>query len=105
MSDGKFLTQLAFNSLMKRKLRSWLTMLGVVIGVASIVSLVSLATGVNQSISARLNTFGANLLEITPGGSQATRIGAGGAGGGVFAGGGGGGPSGGFNPSLYGRET
>lgn len=104
MSDGQFLGKLAFNSLMKRKLRSWLTMLGVVIGVASIVSLVSLATGVNQSISSRLNTFGANLLEITPGGSQATRIGAGGAGGGVFAGGGGG-PSGGFNPSLYGRET
>ena len=104
MSGGKFLTQLAFNSLMKRKLRSWLTMLGVVIGVAAIVSLVSLATGVNQSISSRLNTFSANLLEISPGGSQATRFGAGGAGGGaVFTEGGAGGA--GINPSLFGRAT
>ena len=77
MSSGRFLTTLAVSGLMKRKLRSWLTMLGVIIGVASIVVLVSLATGVNQNISSRLNTFGANVLQITPGGSQATRTGVG----------------------------
>ena len=68
MSNGQFLTKLAFKSLMKRKLRSWLTMLGVVIGVAAIVTLVSLAVGMNQNISSRLNTFGANILQISPGG-------------------------------------
>lgn len=89
MSNGEFLTKLAFASLTKHKLRSWLTMLGVVIGVAAIVSLISIATGMNQNISSRLNTFGANILQITPGGSQASRIGPG-----VMVGVGGGGESG-----------
>jgi putative ABC transport system permease protein len=98
MSSGQFLTTLAFNSLMKRKLRSWLTMLGVVIGVASIVTLISLAMGMNQNISSRLNTFGANVLQITPGGSQATRTGPG------IIGGTGGGRPGEFDQSLFGRQ-
>ena len=103
MSSGQFLTKLAVNSLMKRKLRSWLTMLGVVIGVAAIVSLVSVATGMNQNISSRLNTFGANILQISPGGSQASRTGPG-----VFAGVGGGNDDGGqrnFDPSVFGRQS
>jgi putative ABC transport system permease protein len=98
MSSGQFLTKLAVNSLMKRKLRSWLTMLGVVIGVAAIVSLVSVATGMNQNISSRLNTFGANILQISPGGSQASRIGVG------AIGGTSGGP-GQFDPSMFGRQS
>lgn len=101
--NGKSLTKLALKNLMKRKLRSWLTMLGVVIGVASIVILVSLATGVNQSISSRLNTLGANIIQITPGSFKATNIGSrdisirsiGGIGGG---------PVGGMPQSIYGRE-
>ncbi|VVB73876.1 MacB-like periplasmic core domain protein [uncultured archaeon] len=100
MSSGQFLNKLAVNSLMKRKLRSWLTMLGVVIGVAAIVSLVSVATGMNQSISSRLNTFGANILQISPGGSQASRTGPG-----VFAGAGDGGGPREFDASVFGRQT
>lgn len=98
MSSGQFLASLAVSSLLRRKLRSWLTMLGVVIGVAAIVSLISIATGMNQNISSRLNTFGANVLQISPGGSQASRTGLG------MLGGGGGGP-GEFNPSVFGRQT
>jgi len=97
MSSGQFLTKLAVNSLMKRKLRSWLTMLGVVIGVAAIVSLVSVATGMTSNISSQLNTFGANILQISPGGSTASRMG-------VGAMGGGGGP-GQFDPSTFGRQS
>lgn len=101
--NGRALTKLAFSNLLKRKLRSWLTMLGVVIGVAAIVVLISLATGVNQNISSRLNTFGANVLQVSPGGERATNIRVGGGLGGI-GGEAGGGPSGGFNPSFFGRE-
>ena len=100
MSSGQFLTKLAVNSLMKRKLRSWLTMLGVVIGVAAIVSLVSVATGMNQSISSRLNTFGANILQISPGGTQASRTGPG-----MMGGIGDGGEQRNFDPSVFGRQS
>jgi putative ABC transport system permease protein len=98
MSSGQFLTSLAVGSLMRRKLRSWLTMLGVVIGVAAIVSLISIATGMNQNISSSLNTFGANILQISPGSSQASRTGLG------MMGGGGGGQRE-FDPSVFGRQT
>ena len=101
MSSGQFIAKLALNSLMKRKLRSWLTMLGVVIGVAAIVSLISIAMGLNQSISSTLNTFGANILQISPGGSQASRTGPGIMG--VTGGGGGGARE--FDPSVFGRQT
>ena len=71
------ITTLSLESLRGRKLRSWLTVLGIVIAVASIVTLVSLALGVNQQVSSRLNMLGNDLIQITPGGSQATRTGGG----------------------------
>lgn len=83
----------AYQSLRNRKLRSWLTILGIVIGVASIITLISLANGVNAQISSRLNLLGNNVIEITPGHTQATRQGGGFAFPGL-GGGGGGGPSG-----------
>jgi putative ABC transport system permease protein len=77
-------------------------MLGVVIGVAAIVSLVSVATGMTGNISSRLNTFGANILQISPGGSQASRTGPGIMS--VGAAGDGGGPRE-FDPSVFGRQS
>ena len=100
MSSGKFLTKLAVSGLTKRKLRSWLTMLGVIIGVAAIVTLMSVAAGMNQTISSRLNTFGANIIQISPGGQRATSFGMG-----VPGAGGEGGGSREFSASLFGRET
>ncbi len=82
---------LSLNSLRRRKLRSWLTVLGIVIAVASIIVLISLANGVNQQITSRLSTMGTDIIQITPGGMRAGRIG----GVGVPFVGGGGGPGGG----------
>lgn len=65
----------AYSNLKARKLRSWLTILGIIIGVASIISLISLANGVNQQITSRLNLLGDNIIQITPGAMRATRIG------------------------------
>jgi putative ABC transport system permease protein len=49
------------------KLRSFLTMLGVVIGVAAVIILMSIGQGTSASILSRLQGLGANLLFISPG--------------------------------------
>ncbi len=79
----------SYHSLRSRKLRSWLTILGIIIGVASIVTLISLANGVNEQISSRLSGLGDRIITVTPGSEMATRMGGGfpglGGGGGGFA--------------------
>ncbi|MFA6328552.1 MAG: ABC transporter permease [Candidatus Micrarchaeia archaeon] len=72
------LLELAMNSLRYRSLRSWLAVLGIVIGVASIVSLISISTGMNQNIQKSLSGLGANIITITAGGSRAGSMGFGG---------------------------
>ena len=52
------------------KLRTVLTMLGVIIGVASVVALVSVAQGATKGISDRLQALGTNLLTVNPGFSR-----------------------------------
>ena len=48
-------------------LRSFLAMLGVIIGVASVIVMVSVASGASQAIEARIRALGTNLLIISPG--------------------------------------
>jgi putative ABC transport system permease protein len=64
------LLRLAFSRLATSRMRSALTMLGVIIGVASVVALVGIGQGTTSSITARLNGLGTNLLTVTPGASQ-----------------------------------
>ncbi|MCC7570362.1 ABC transporter permease [Candidatus Micrarchaeota archaeon] len=54
-------------NLKNRSLRTWLTLLGVVMGVIAIVLLVGLGDGLNASISDQLNQFGAQNIVIFPG--------------------------------------
>lgn len=61
------LLKVAFDALLSNKLRSFLTMLGVVIGVASVILLVSIGQGVSQSVTSEIEGLGANLLNIIPG--------------------------------------
>lgn len=65
----------AYVNLKARRLRSWLTILGIVIGVASIVTLISLANGVNQQINNRLSGLDDDVIQITPGGTRSMRVG------------------------------
>jgi putative ABC transport system permease protein len=67
------LVSLALSRLSTGKLRTALTMLGIIIGVASVVALVSVAQGATAGISDRLQSLGTNLITVTPG---ATRTGA-----------------------------
>lgn len=59
--------------LFHRKLRSWLTVIGILLGIATIVVLVSIGDGVSMSISESLDAFGADMVTITPGGGFAFR--------------------------------
>jgi putative ABC transport system permease protein len=83
---------LAFKALQHRNLRSWLAILGIIIGVAAVVMFISISIGLSQQINNRLNTLGGNIIIITPGNSRATNFGGGGEA--VFVGGGGGFPGG-----------
>jgi putative ABC transport system permease protein len=77
MNDFELL-ELAFNSLRYRNLRSWLAILGIVIAVASIISLISISVGMNDQITKSLGGTGANIISISPGGQRAERLGFGG---------------------------
>jgi putative ABC transport system permease protein len=63
------LLRLALSRLSTGKLRTALTMLGVIIGVASVVALVSVAQGATKGISDRLQALGTNLLTVNAGAS------------------------------------
>jgi putative ABC transport system permease protein len=55
-------------ALVTHKLRSFLTMLGIVIGVAAVISLMSIGRGATADILARIGSLGSNLITISPGG-------------------------------------
>ncbi len=60
----------ALRGLMANKLRSALTILGIVIGVAAVVALMAIGTGATSSITSRISSNGSNLLNIQAGRSQ-----------------------------------
>jgi len=59
------------SSLKHRKMRSWLTIIGIIIGIAAVVTLISLAEGVKESITSELSFFGADIISIHPGYTKA----------------------------------
>ncbi|MFA6329295.1 MAG: ABC transporter permease [Candidatus Micrarchaeia archaeon] len=63
------LFSLALDSISHRKLRSFLTMLGIFIGVASVVALIALGQGLSDSINGEFQKIGVDKLSVTPGGS------------------------------------
>ena len=69
--------RLSTDSLANRGLRSWLTILGIVIGVASVVTILAIGSGATTAISSQLGGLGADVLTISAGSGRA-----------VFAGGG-----------------
>jgi putative ABC transport system permease protein len=69
---------LALRSVRRNLLRSFLTILGIVIGVGAVITMVTLGNGATQSIQTQITSLGTNLLMVSPG----QRIGGGGGGGG-----------------------
>jgi putative ABC transport system permease protein len=60
--------KLAVNSIKQQKVRAWLTMLGIFIGIASVTALISLGDAVNNSVREMFEMIGGNKIIIMPGG-------------------------------------
>ncbi|HEU0166861.1 MAG TPA: ABC transporter permease, partial [Chloroflexota bacterium] len=60
----------AFEAIGANKLRSVLTMLGIIIGVCAVVIIISIGRGASAQVTQRLQGLGTNVLTITPGGNQ-----------------------------------
>ena len=58
--------KIAWKGLTSNKLRSLLTMLGVIIGVAAVIIMISVSAGTEATISEQINSLGANLIFVTP---------------------------------------
>lgn len=71
--------RIAFDALLRNKMRSLLTMLGIIIGVGAVIAMVAIGQGAQTSVEAQINSLGTNILLVFPG--TMTR-------GGVMAGGG-----------------
>src|SRR5579875_4030842 len=56
--------KMAFRSIKSNKLRSCLTMLGIIIGVSSVIVLVSMAQGSTTNVTNQINQLGTNLLTV-----------------------------------------
>jgi putative ABC transport system permease protein len=56
-----------FSALLSNKVRTSLTMLGIVIGIGSVIAMVSIGQGAQASIESSIQSIGANLIMITPG--------------------------------------
>ena len=63
--------KLSLNILLHSKLRSWLTIIGIIIGIAAVVTIMSISEGAQQQLQSRLGSFGADILTITQGFSRA----------------------------------
>jgi putative ABC transport system permease protein len=63
--------QLAWNILAHSRLRSWLTIIGIVIGIAAVVSIVSISQGAQRTLEERFGRLGADIITISPGHARA----------------------------------
>jgi putative ABC transport system permease protein len=70
---------LALRSIRRNLLRSFLTMLGIVIGVGAVITMVTLGNGATRAVHDQIASLGSNLLMVRPG----QRLGPGGGGGGA----------------------
>jgi putative ABC transport system permease protein len=64
----------ALSAVISNKLRSALTMLGIVIGVFSVIMMISLGDAAQKSIVSRIEEMGTNLLVVVPGTSEQTNV-------------------------------
>ena len=67
----------AFRSIMANKMRTFLTLLGVVIGVAAVIAMLSIGEGAKKRVTDRISTMGTNMLRVRPGAAKLGYISAG----------------------------
>ena len=64
------LFRMAMSSISKNKMRTLLTMLGIVIGVGAVIVMVAIGNGAQTQIRNQIKTLGTNLIVVTPGSTQ-----------------------------------
>ena len=62
--------RVGLNGLVEHKFRSFLTMLGIIIGVASVIAMLAIGQGSKSSIRSQISEMGSNLIMIQPGNGQ-----------------------------------
>lgn len=65
--NGTNLFKIALRALSNNKLRGFLTMLGIIIGVASVITMLAIGQGSKKSIQAQISEMGSNMIMIHPG--------------------------------------
>ncbi|HBD93957.1 MAG: multidrug ABC transporter substrate-binding protein [Spirochaetes bacterium GWF1_31_7] len=66
----EYTLKIAFKNILKNKVRSFLTMLGVIIGVSSVIIMVGIGQGTQKKIEKEINSLGTNLIMIYPANSR-----------------------------------
>jgi len=61
---------MAVSSIFSNKLRSFLTMLGIIVGVSAVIAMIAIGQGASAQITERISRLGANLLMVRPGADQ-----------------------------------
>ena len=64
------LLKVASQSILKNKMRTLLTMLGIVIGIGSVIVMVAVGSGAQQQIEKQISSLGTNMIVVTPGAAQ-----------------------------------
>lgn len=68
--NGTNLFKIALRALANNKLRAFLTMLGIIIGVASVIAMLAIGQGSKKSIQQQISEMGSNMIMIHPGGEM-----------------------------------
>ena len=68
--NGTNLFKIALRALANNKMRAFLTMLGIIIGVASVISMLAIGQGSKRSIQQQISEMGSNMIMIHPGGDM-----------------------------------
>ena len=68
--NGTNLFKIALRALANNKLRAFLTMLGIIIGVASVITMLAIGQGSKRSIQTQIAEMGSNMIMIHPGGDM-----------------------------------
>lgn len=66
--NGTNLFKIAWHALANNRLRAFLTMLGIIIGVASVITMLAIGQGSKKSIQTQISEMGSNMIMIHPGG-------------------------------------
>ncbi|MBN1924297.1 MAG: ABC transporter permease [Prolixibacteraceae bacterium] len=64
------LTKIALKAMARNKMRTFLTMLGIIIGVTSVITMLAIGQGSKESIQGQISSMGANMLMVQPGSDE-----------------------------------